>query len=253
MEKTPLTRKIQEWLLLADIAIDAQLYVVLAGVFSLTIPALLALLGIPPYICALVYLALLLVALYVPRYMARLRAEAAEAELPYALMTIASLIDAGIDFPTAIEAVTGDSVLGKAFRRVLDVYNRGIPMSRALKRVGNQFMSKELKRAFSHLAVLYQTGTETNTIKRIAESLIRLQEFEAKRFTAKLAVYTLVFIAVAALIPSLYLMYVVLSVFALGTSYSLAEVLYTVLGLFPLITAATLAIMYAKTPAFMRG
>ncbi len=249
----PLTERIQRYLLMADIAVDARFYVTTVGVAALVITILLVLAGLPIGAAGIAYLLLLAAGLYLPRLLARWRAERAEAELPSLLMTVASLVDAGVDFPTALESVSGRGVLGKAVSHALSVYRRGVPMERALRRVGESFLSEDVRRAFDHLAVLYHSGAETTVIKRLAEDRIRIQEYEARRFTAKLAMYTLIYVAVAALVPSLYAMYVMLSSFALGVGTPVSNVYMIVFGAFPAATAATLAYMYVKMPAFMRG
>lgn len=194
-----------------------------------------------------------LIIIYIPFRLARVRAERAEAELPYVMRTIASEVEAGVPYIQALrDGAKAGKTMGKALEEAIYLYKRGIPMERALQSVGESLESERVQRAFLHLGILYQSGREATTVKKLADEMIAIHRAEAKRFSAELAMYTLFFIAVAALIPSLFEMYVSLGALFMNLTLTPEQAFYIPAVIFPALSAAVLAWIYLKIPAFMR-
>ena len=193
------------------------------------------------------------IGIYAPVLMARVRAERAEADLPYVLRSLASEVEAGIPFDIALkDAARISQTLRKDFRRVLEMYKKGIPLDNGLKAVGESYASENIKRAMLHVALLYQSGAEAAPIKKMADELLAIQKAESKKFSSELAMFTLIFVAVAALVPALFAMYVMIGSTILEMDLTPGTIKMIMLGAFPVATGLALAYMYARLPAYMR-
>ncbi len=188
-----------------------------------------------------------------PFRFARARAELAEAELPYFLRTLASEVDAGIPYMQALEdACNSAQTLGRSVRRAIALYKRGIPISKALSAVADEFDSENIRRALTHVAALYHLGKEAQTLKHMADAMLSIHRAESKRFSAKLALYSLFFLGVAALLPAMFIMYTAIGSLFLterispSVAFAIADVIM------PMISIASLAFMYIQMPAFLR-
>ena len=193
------------------------------------------------------------IGLYIPVLMARIRAERAEADLPYVLRSLASEVEAGIPFDRALKDASRISpTLGNDFNRAMEMYKKGIPLDNALKAIGESYASENIKRAMLHVALLYQSGTEASPIKKMADELLAIQKAESKKFSSELAMFTLIFVAVAALVPALFAMYVMIGSTILDMDLTPETVKMLMLGAFPVATGLALGYMYARLPAYMR-
>jgi len=249
-----LTQELQEKLLKGGWKISIDEYLKYAIVLTAAVIFVAYVLFHPrPSALAALLLAGILIIIYVPFRLARVRAERAEAELPYVLRTLASEVEAGVPYLQALQdAAKNGKVLGRAIEEAIALYKRGIPIERALKSVGESFESEKVQRAFMHMGILYQSGREAGAIKKLADELIAIHRAEAKRFSAELAMYTLIFIAVAALVPALFEMYVALGSLFLSMSLSPREAFYIPAVVFPFMSGLVLTWIYLKLPSFLR-
>ena len=249
-----LSRTLQEKLLKGGWRISVEEYLTYAAAVAFALIIAIYLLFHPrPSGVALIILFAILIITYLPYHLARVRAERAEAELPYVLRTLASEVEAGVPYFQALrDAAKNGKVLGGAIEEAIALYKRGIPIERALKSVGESFESERVQRAFMHMGILYQSGREAGAVKKMADEMISIHRSEAKRFSAELAVYTLIFIAVAALVPALFEMYVALGSLFMRMSITPEQAFYIPAVVFPAISGMVLAWIYLKLPSFMR-
>ena len=202
---------------------------------------------------ALVFILAIAAAIALPYRIARARAELAEAELPYFLRTLASEVDAGIPYIQALEdACENSPELGKAVKKAIRMYRRGIPISKALESAGEEFDSEGVRRALVHVAALYHMGKEAQTLRHIADAMLSVHRAESKRFSAKLALYSLFFLGIAALLPALFTMYTAIGSLFLTERMDATTAFLISAILLPLLSVASLAFMYYQMPAFLR-
>ena len=249
-----LTLTLQEKLLKAGLRLNVEDYLLYsAAALAAGALTLYFLVGIRPSSLALLLVAGVLTVVYIPFRLARVRAERAEAELPYVMRTIASEVEAGVPYLQALkDGARAGKVLGRAIEEAISLYKRGIPMERALQSVGESIESERVRRAFLHLGILYQSGKEATTIKKMADEMIAVHRAEAKRFSAELAMYTLLFIAVAALVPAVFEMYVSLGSLFMSMTLRPDQAFYIPAVVFPALSAGVLLWVYLRLPVFMR-
>ncbi len=89
-------------------------------------------------------------------------------------------------------------------------------------------------------------GYGVESLDRYAESLINSRRVEIKEFSNKLALYTLVFIALTALTPSILLMYSLLIPSIFHTAIDVSLVLFTLFFVVPLLTVVTLGYISSR-------
>jgi len=105
------------------------------------------------------------------------------------------------------------------------------------------------------LVSVYEQGSRNKNgepIRQLAKELLLKQKAESKEFSGKLVVFSLLFIAVSAIIPAFFQAYVVIGSMFLKMKFTAAQILVIALVLFPAVDLAVLAVIKAKTPAFMR-
>ena len=244
---------LRKYLALSGVRLTETEFLSGAGIASFSVAAFFAALGASWTTAIAIGLVVGAALLYAPVLLARIRAERAEADLPYVLRSLASEVEAGIPFDLALaDAANLSSAMGKDIQRVLQMYKKGIPMDNALKAIGDSFASENVKRAMLHIALLYQSGAEASPIKKMADELLAIQKAESKKFSSELAMFTLVFVAVAALVPALFAMYVMIGSTILDMNMTPGMVRMIMLGAFPLASGLALAYMYARLPAYMR-
>lgn len=249
-----LTAIIQDKLLKAGIRLNAEEYLLYstAAVFAVAVAVFALFEPRPSSLAALIVFGIC-ISIYAPFRLAKMRAERAEAELPYVMRTIASEVGAGVQY---LQALRDGAMAGRVLKDVIEeaiaLYKRGIPMERALRSAGDGVDSERVRRAFLHLGILYQSGKEAITIKKIAEEMIAVHRAEARRFSAELAMYTLLFVAVAALVPALFEMYVSLGSLFMKMKMSADDAFFIPAVAFPALSAGVLLWVYIRLPAFMR-
>ncbi len=240
-------------LILAGWDVDEKAYLIAVAVASASMAVLAAMAGGDITSATGAGIATAGILLYAPYFVLRIRAERAEADLPYVLRSIASEVDAGIDFITALkDAARVSKTIGRDIEQAIEMYQRGIPVERALKAVGETYTSETIRRAMLHIALLYHSGKETDALKKMADEMIAIQKAESKKFSSQLAMFTLVFVAIAALVPALFAMYVLIGSEILDMGLTPSDVWWLMLGAFPVASGLSLAYMYSRLPAYMR-
>ena len=240
-----LRRRVQRNLIMADIHLLAEEYLGWSLIISLVVSVLLL-----PFSFILSILAFVLTlsfALYLPSYLAYVRSRRAESELPFFLKSLSTLLKSGIDPLSSLEiASNGNPVLGGSIRRILRLRKGGTPLSRAFEKEADTYVSERIKRSLMLVHQVIEGGYGVESLDRYAESLINSKRVEIKEFSNKLALYTLVFIALTALTPSILLMYSLLIPTIFHTVVDTSIVLFTLFFAVPLLTILTLGYISSR-------
>ncbi len=185
------------------------------------------------------------------------RLEKAEAELPFVLLGISVELRLQRPFEKILENAGHSDFRFAAFefqKTVNEILARGSSVSEALLHFSERLSSSEAKRAVIQLVHAYEQGTKNRglEVKRIANELLARQRIEAKAFSGKLALFSLVFIAVSAIAPALFQSFVLVGSTFLSLDWTPAQVLLiTAIG-FPLLDLLVLLLIRFKTPVFLR-
>ncbi|MDD2531435.1 MAG: type II secretion system F family protein [Candidatus ainarchaeum sp.] len=185
------------------------------------------------------------------------RAKVIENELPLFLTRLACEVKLGKTLPNAINStIKSDekSEISKEFELVLKDMNKGISFSIALNEMNKRVCSENLKRALSNLSNISSTGKkDVLGLKKLTSELLLKQRIESKEFSGKMVVYALVFIAVSAIVPAMFLSFVLIGSYFMKLSFTPQQIFLISVVLFPLIDGGVLIAINSKTPLFLRG
>ncbi|MFH1256451.1 MAG: type II secretion system F family protein [Candidatus Diapherotrites archaeon] len=207
---------------------------------------------------AAVFFLFLAVWLYLPFAAESKKAKLLEKDLPFALMSLSVELNLGIQFEKALENIanSGHGSASTEFRKVMaDIRLHGASVQEALFALSARHNSLSIKRAIAQLVNAYEQGGKSNAgepVKRLASEHLSRQRAEAKEFSGKLMVFSLMFIAVSAIIPAIFLAYMIVGSSFMEIEFKPIEVLLISAIGFPLIDCAVLLFIRAKTPIFLQ-
>jgi len=196
---------------------------------------------------------------FLPEWKKKKNAGRIESELPFALISVSIDLDLNISFEKCIlNAAKESGSIGKEFRRIFaDVKSRGMGIPEALLEFSKRTGSIEVKRAVLQLNSVYEHGSSGKTrgfgVRRIAEEMLAKQRTKNREFSGKLVVFSLLFIAVSAIIPALFQSFAIVGSMVLKMSFAPHEAFAIIVIGFPLVNVLLLFYIRAKTPIFMRG
>ncbi len=240
-----LRRRVQRNLIMADVPMLAEEYLGWSLILSILLAILL--LSVSFILSLLAFVLVISSALYLPSYLAYVRSRRAESELPFFLKSLSTLLKSGIDPMSSLEiASRGNPVLRKSVERIIRLRKSGTPLSRAFEKEADTYTSERIKRSLMLVYQVIEGGYGVESLDRYAESLINSRRVEIKEFSNKLALYTLVFIALTALTPSILLMYSLLIPSIFHTAIDVSLVLFTLFFVVPLLTVVTLGYISSR-------
>ena len=173
-----------------------------------------------------------------------------EKELPLALRSVAALLSAGMPFEDALEQCCRGTPIARQFQMALREASYGKTVPAALSSIAARFDSKELQKAISYLNSIYAKRGDPLSLKKLSEEIAAVQRAAMREYSGKLVVYSLVFIAVSAIVPALFQAYVIVgSSFMSGMVTAEQAFWVSVLG-FPAADIAVLALIRLKRPFF---
>ncbi len=206
--------------------------------------------GIGAAVCCVVFVVLL----QAPLAKKRAYSKRVEMDLPFFLMRLATELRIGKNISKAIkDSCKEEGFASKEFEIVLRDMNKGASFSEALAGMNERLSSLAIRRVASNLGNLGTHGTkDTSGIKKIAEDLLARQRIESKEFSGKMVVYSLVFIAVSAIVPAMFQSFTLIGSYFMNLNFGAQEALIISVAVFPAIDMAVLALINSKTPLFLR-
>lgn len=199
----------------------------------------------------------LLLLLYYPKIRKRHYAGLVEADLPFLLMNIAIELNLGVSFARAIQHCSdGKGACAKELRVALrEVEDQGASMQEALRHFSERVESQMVKRAATQLSAAFEQGSAKNcgsSIKRIAAEILARQRAESKMFSGKMVVFSLLFIAVSAIVPALFQSFSIVGSVVLHMNFTPLQLFLIIALGFPMLDLAVLLYIRSKTPVFLR-
>jgi Flp pilus assembly protein TadB len=169
-----------------------------------------------------------------------------EARLPLFLRTLGMLLGMRMPFERALAMAAQDE---PEFGPVLDDISRGATVQKALGRLAVSHDSFAIKRALSQLLTAYEVGGSGQDIGRIGDEMLSAQRHSLREYASKSAIFGLVFIVSAAVLPTFFLVYAVLGDFTLGARpLDRLGMAIAMLALFPLISFLVLLVARSVLP-----
>jgi Flp pilus assembly protein TadB len=181
-----------------------------------------------------------------------------EAELPFVLLGISIELRLQRPFEKVLEKAghSDFKFAGTEFQKAsAEILFKGSSVPEALRHLSERLPGMDAKRAVIQLVHSYEQGTRKNRgleVKRIANELLAKQRIQAKAFSGKLALFSLVFITVSAIAPALFQSFVLVGSTFLSLDFTPVQVLaITAIG-FPAADLTVLLLIRFKTPVFLR-
>ncbi len=205
-----------------------------------------------------IFFAALSVALYasmtIPAIVKQSRAERIESELPVILRMMAVEINMKIPFEKTLENIGYSSYYASLeFKTVSsEVEKSGASVQEALVHASERVHSIIFKRAVAQLIFAYETGSDGEPLKKLADELMQIQKAKAREHSAKLAVMGLLFITLSCILPALFQVYSIVGSTFLATGFSTSDVWLAYLVAFPSINLLVLAFIQIKTPTILQ-
>jgi archaeal flagellar protein FlaJ len=177
-----------------------------------------------------------------------------EAELPFFLIHLSTEIRTGKSFAKALEDSTKEKgFVTEEFKCVINDIKKGLTFEEALDKMNKKFDSLNVKRALSNLANIQRHGKkDVTSIKKLAQELLLKQRIESKEFSNKMVMYSLVFIAISAIVPAMFQSFILVGSYFMALSFTAEQVFLIIVVLFPLIDISILGMINSKTPEFLK-
>jgi len=191
--------------------------------------------------------------IYLPVIKQKKYSKKVESGLPLFLSKLVLELRVGKDFVCALRNVcTSKKEIEIEYLKVVKDFENGASISEALRRMNKRVSGLNIKRANSSLNNIYLHGSSSETLKRLTDDLLVRQKIESKEFSGKMVVYALVFIAVSAIMPSMFQSFILIGSYFMKISFTPLQVLAIVVILFPVLDISILFMIHSKTPIFLR-
>lgn len=194
-----------------------------------------------------------------PEIKLKRKAEEIEAELPFALMAFAVEVNMNQPFEKCVESIAKGNygLLSREFDKIAKkVKEAGCPVQEALFEFAESTKSMQVKRAVAQMVAAYEQGARKEAgrpLKRIAIEQFAKQRAVAKEFSGKMVVFSLMFIALSAIVPALFLAYMVVGSTFMDLDFEAWHVIVIGGFIFPAVDLAMLYLIRSKTPIFLRS
>ncbi|MFA5764026.1 MAG: type II secretion system F family protein [archaeon] len=216
--------------------------------FELYLHNLFLTLGIAIFCFAIIFL----LALQIPLIKKKKYAKKIENGMPNFLTNLITELKVGKNVFDAIKkCATGE--VGSEYLQVLKNVEQGTSFSDALLEMNASCGSLIVKRTNSNLNNLYLHGNDVYSLKKFNDELLMRQRIESKEFSGKMVVYALVFIAVSAIVPAMFISFILIGSYFMEIQFTALQIFIIIVFVFPLIDSSVLMMINSKTPIFLRS
>ena len=173
-----------------------------------------------------------------------------ERELPLAMRSMATLLSIGLPFEEALRQSCSESELAQQIKMVLREVELGASLPEALNSMVSRIESSQLQKTVMQLNSIYEKKGDSGALKKLSEEIVSIQQSMLKEYSGKLVVYSLVFIAISAILPALFQAYVIVGSTFMSSTISAGEAFWIPVAAFPMVDVAVLAFIKLKKPFF---
>jgi len=194
----------------------------------------------------LVFAITFLIVITLPRFQVLIITRKMESELPLSLRTFGMLLEMNITFSKALIIISEqEGEFAKELRNVIEEVDQGASLNKSLARFSSRIDSIAVKRAIAQVISAYNVGQGGKELRRIGDELLMIQQFKLKEHASKSAIFGLVFITFAAVLPTFFLIFSILGKVVFESSFENFDITLILLIVFPAISA--LIILLAKS------
>ncbi|HLC48474.1 MAG TPA: type II secretion system F family protein [Candidatus Norongarragalinales archaeon] len=189
-----------------------------------------------------------------PAYLKRKRSEQLERELSLALGGIIIALQMQNPFEKIIDDLGdgGYGILSREFSKTSALIEKGgATIPEALWELAVSTDSIRVKRIISQLIFIYESGTDASSLQKQCDELMLIQKSKAREFSGKMALWSLLFIAISCIIPAFLSAYLIISSTFLSMTISTSDIYTAFIIVFPALDVLVLAYIKEKTPALL--
>jgi len=196
----------------------------------------------------------------IEKYKRKKYAKQLEKELPFALFGMAVELNIGVRFEDALKHIADSEygVLSKEFEKIeWELIHNNAGVVETLEEWSKDKTSRAIRRTVSVLCHIYEQGNQQGmggeSIKQLARELLLLQKEESKKYSGKMVVFTLMFIAVSAIVPALFQAFIAVGSVFMQLDFTAMQILIIVAVFFPLLDIAVLLFIKSQKPMVVSG
>lgn len=188
----------------------------------------------------------------------RKKARLVEKHLPFALLSLSAEVRYNSNFENALQntAMQNYGLFSEGLENALrEVQESGASVQEALMHFAESFESTQLKRALNQAVMAFEHGSRKNAaenLKKLSQELLARQRIESKEFNARLAVFSLMFISLSAVMPALFQAFIIVGSAFLDLDFTPLEVLLIGAVVFPAVNAGILFFVLESTPECLK-
>jgi flagellar protein FlaJ len=193
-----------------------------------------------------------------PKYVAKKRASLVEKDLPFVMLGLSLHTKARLTTEKGIEKIAkgGYGIISMEFRKVLDeVRGRGSSLQESLLGMSERFESRALKRGIMQILSSHENGNRrigAAGLKRIGRDELSRQRSESREFSGKIALLSLMFIAVSAIVPALFQSFMIVGSTFMRIDFTPLQIIAITTIILPAFDVGILLYIRSITPEFLK-
>jgi pilus assembly protein TadC len=223
----------------------------IAFVFAFTEISVALISGFLVFICSVI------LAIKTPEILKKRKAKKIEKHLPFALMAMAVEMNINLSFEKIIKNISNGNYgeLSSEIKKTEKEIEAGGTIQKALFNLSERIESKMLKRSVSQIISIYEHGSKEKgePLKQLAKELLVRQKTEAKEFTSKMIMYSVIFIVLSAIIPAMFQAFIIIGSTFMEIEFSPAQIQLITTIVFPALNSGILLAIKSNTPEFLKG
>ena len=207
---------------------------------------------------ALVFIVCISAVFLYPGMMARKRAAMIEKELPFMMLNLSLHTRARQPMENAIAKIAsgGNDLLSLELRKALaEVKGKGTSLNDALLSFCGRFDSRSLKRSIMQIISCHDLGNRklgSLAMKRLGREELARQRSVGREFSGKIALLSLMFIAVSAIVPALFQSFIIVGSTFMRFDFTPVQIFVAIAFVLPAVDIALLLYIRAITPEFLK-
>jgi len=183
-----------------------------------------------------------------PRFRKARVAKEIEKGLPDFLRMTGIELGMGLPFETAVRNACSNTPWGREIGHVLRNMEQGSNAQEAFGSFADRIDSNFAKRAAAQLVVAYEKGGTGETLKKLADEQESIIRARLKEYNGKLAVYSLLFIAMSAVFPAVLQAFVIVGSSFMNIDVSPIDALLLPIAVFPALNIVLFIFVSWKKP-----
>lgn len=195
------------------------------------------------------FAALFFLLLRIPRILFMRRISLLESELPFSLRMLGMLLELNIPFQESLSIISrGNSPLAQELQSIEKEMKRGAGIPASLSHLAESLHSIPVKRSLLGISAAYEKGKSGTELIRASGDLLSLQKHAMKDASSRQALFSLVFIAIAVILPSFLILFSSLGGFSPLPALQPEAITVALLALLPALSALVLIISASFFP-----